>query len=159
MKYLSLLILLCSLYSRAGEIGIKYGLAAYNQKDSEEVKFISLEHQTKISNIVTQKFALGSWLDQNTDIGQSSSQFAAYSLGIKVVPGPIYLENLFGIALISRTDALLSTNFEFTEEIGVGVQDDLGRYIGMSFKHFSNAGIQLPNFGRNFILISTGIRL
>lgn len=143
----------------AYELGIKYGLETTDQVTAKEVKFVSLEYQNDIAFIFRHKLAAGAWFDQNTDLNQSSSNFVAYSMGIKVEPGIFYLENLFGISLISRTDALLSTNFEFTEELGVGVQDEYGRYIGASFKHFSNAGIQLPNIGRNFILISTGVRL
>lgn len=163
MKYFLLLFIALSVAyctdAQAYELGLKYGLETTDQVTAKEVKFVSLEYQNDIAFIFRHKLAAGAWFDQNTDLNQSSSNFVAYSMGIKVQPGPLYLENLFGISMISRTDALLSTNFEFTEELGVGLQDEYGRYIGFSFKHFSNAGIQLPNIGRNFVLISTGIRL
>ncbi len=143
----------------AGEVGIKYGLQVTDQVTAKEVKFASIEYQAPISNIFRHKFAVGSWFDQNIDLGQSSSPFTAYSMGIKVDAGYLYVENLFGIGLISRTDTLLSTNFEFTEELGAGIQDKLGKYIGLTVKHFSNAGIQQPNIGRNFMLLSAGVRL
>lgn len=153
------LMTVLSSISNASEVGIKYGLQVTDQVTAKEVKFVSAEYQAPISNIFRHKFAVGSWFDQNINLGQSSSQFTAYSMGIKVDAGYLYVENMFGIGLISRTDALLSTNFEFTEELGAGIQDKLGKYIGFTVKHFSNAGLQLPNYGRNFMLISAGVRL
>jgi len=145
----------------AYELGIKYGLGfgVPEQQEPSEVKFVSVEIQNSLGSLLKHKLAAGGWFDPKPVLKRSGASFGAYSIGIKVEPGIFYAENFFGVSLISQTDSMLSTNFEFTEEIGVGIQDTLGRFLGFQWKHFSNAGIQLPNKGRDFLLISTGVRI
>jgi len=156
-----LIIFLMASKSNAYELGIKYGLGfgVPEQQEPSEVKFVSVEIQNSLGSLLKHKLAAGGWFDPKPVLKRSGASFGAYSIGIKVEPGIFYAENFFGVSLISQTDSMLSTNFEFTEEIGIGIQDALGRFLGFQWKHFSNAGIQLPNKGRDFMLVSTGVRL
>ena len=148
-----------SLTSKADQIDFKYGMGfgMPNQVDTTEAKFLAIEYQTDLTLFFQHKIGIGGWFNDHPQFNRSSATFISYSVGIQVRPGPFYFENFFGISGISKTDSMLSTNFEFTEEIGMGVMDGLGRFIGIGYKHFSNAGFQLPNKGRDFFIINTGI--
>src|SRR6266849_3210971 len=55
-----------------------------------------------------------------------------------------------GGSLISNTSDQLSTPFEFYEQFMI--QRHIGGvYLGLSCRHWSNAGIKTPNIGMNFI--------
>lgn len=148
-----------SLTSKADQFDFKYGLefGMPNQVDTAESKLVALEYQDDLNFFVQHKIGIGAWFDDHPEFKRTNSTFISYSIGIQVLPGFFYLENFFGIAYIGQTDSMLSSNLEFIEEIGIGMQDMIGRFIGIEYRHFSNAGISLPNKGRDFILINTGI--
>jgi len=160
-KYLFLLILLCSPICRAYELGLKYGVGfgLPNATDNTEAKLLSFEASNELGSLFRHKLSLGAWFDPHPEFNRSSAAFGAYSAGLRVEAGYLYIENYFGFGWISQVDSMLSTSFEFTEEIGAGIKDEKGRFIGIEYRHFSNAGIQLPNKGRDFILINTGVGL
>lgn len=96
------------------------------------------------------------WADDNPR--RSSSGFLGYSVGLRVKAQYIYVESLWGICGISHPDnTFLSGNFQFMQDLGIGFIDELGRSIGISYKHISNAGIQIPNKGRDALQIQVGI--
>lgn len=161
MKYLFLLILLCSPICRAYELGLKYGLGfgMPGQVDISESKLLSFELTNELGRLFRHKLSYGAWFDPQPDFKRTSASFGSYSVGLRVEPGPLYFENYFGLSLISQTDSMLSTNFEFTEELGFGVRDKEGRFFGVEYRHFSNAGLQLPNKGRDFFLLNIGVVL
>jgi hypothetical protein len=55
-----------------------------------------------------------------------------------------------GASLISNTSELLSTPFEFYEQFLIE-RHVRGLDLGLSYRHWSNAGIKTPNVGMNFI--------
>jgi lipid A 3-O-deacylase len=72
-----------------------------------------------------------------------------------------YLELGLGGALLSQTTLgprTLSTRFQFTEWIGVGVDISEHFTVGMRFSHYSNAGIKKPNDGLDMQQIVIGAR-
>jgi len=73
-------------------------------------------------------------------------------MGIGVAPetSPIRASFYVGPALISATDNNLSTNFQFCLEANVMILDSRNVGLGITAKHFSNAGIKEPNTGREF---------
>lgn len=147
--------------SYGDDLTMKYGLGfdLPHQTDPGEAKFVSLGHQHHISRVFTQRIDVGAWFNEQPDYRRKSSAFQSYSLGIRVEPGYFFAETYWGIANITQTDTVLSTNFQFTEELTFGVKDNNGKWIGIGIKHFSNAGIQLPNKGRNFYTINLGFEL
>lgn len=64
---------------------------------------------------------------------------------LHIAGGPGYLQN---------PDEILGGHFQFSLEGGGGIMDASGKvYIGVAWKHLSSAGIEMPNQGRDFIMI------
>ena len=63
-----------------------------------------------------------------------------------------------GPGVITRTDDRLSSPFEFNLQGALGFTQD-GWDVGLGYRHYSNAGLVPPNFGRDFwgALIEIGI--
>lgn len=160
-KLLSSLVLFASTTSAfAGDMTFKYGIGVFlkDANSAVEVKFFSLGYQSPIWNLFRQKVELGLWADTRTGEGhRHSSGFASYSLGVSVEGGRFYASSFWGGSYITHTDSLLSTNFEFAQDLSVGLKDDAGRALGVTYKHFSNAGIKLPNKGRDFFVIDVRV--
>lgn len=108
----------------------------------------------------------------HADDAGNTNNSGLYDLGVTPVlrllmPGSDrrrgYLEGGVGAHLISETgihDQALSTTFQFGSLIGAGYLLDGGRYeLGLRLQHLSNAGIEEPNDGINFVLIRFGRRL
>jgi len=55
-----------------------------------------------------------------------------------------------GASLISDTSELLSTPFEFYEQFLIE-RHIRGLDLGLSYRHWSNAGLKTPNVGMNFL--------
>ena len=154
------LILLNSI-SNADNLSLKYGIGfgLPNQLDTAEAKYLSLGYETPVSNIFRSKLDLGGWFSSPNQYGRRNTGFSSLSIGMRVEPGFLYVENYFGAAYLTDTDTVLGCNFEFTEEFGIGIKDSKGRSTGLEYRHFSNAGISQINKGRDFILVNIGIPL
>lgn len=65
-----------------------------------------------------------------------------------------------GVSYFSKRDIgpMLSTNFQFIDNVGIGYKLSPKSTVGLRFTHFSNAGIKKPNPGIDVIQItfSTG---
>lgn len=74
--------------------------------------------------------------------------------------GP-YAEVGLGGALLSRTDLGgkgFSTHFQFTEQVGLGLEVPGGWFGGWRYSHYSNANIERPNAGLDLHQILIGVR-
>jgi len=158
-RVLLFILMITSSLANATDLSYKFGLGFNqpNQDGTAETKYLSIGIQDDISRVFKHKFDLGAWFDSlDADKQKRSSGFVSSSLGIKVEPGFMYMETFWGVSYITQTDIQLGTQFEFTEEIGIGIQDLSGKFMGLEYRHFSNAGISLVNKGRDFILINVG---
>lgn len=64
---------------------------------------------------------------------------------LHIAVGPGYLQN---------PDQVLGGNFQFSLEGGLGLTSGDGTtYVGVAWKHLSSAGIEMPNQGRDFIVV------
>lgn len=152
------LILIFCLPSHAGELQFRYGLGIEIPEPTYkgEVKHFSLAYQNELPPIFIEKTEIGMWADDNGN--RQSSGYIAHSFGVRVKAQYIYAEALWGLSLISHPDnVFLSGHMQFMQDLGIGLIDELGRSIGVCYKHLSNAGIQLPNKGRDAIQIQVGI--
>ena len=61
------------------------------------------------------------------------------------------------MALITNTDARLSSVFQFKHTVGVGVRDYRNVEIGVDYSHISNAGLSLPNAGRDLVQLRMSV--
>lgn len=87
----------------------------------------------------------------------SSSGFASFSIGTGVNFPWFYAGIYTGVGFITHPDRKLGSNFQFFQDVEMGVRDDKGRTFGVFFKHVSNAGIVPPNIGRDYFGLSVGI--
>ena len=155
MKKLILLFLI-SLNARGEDLSLKYGLGiAGSAKDSpSEVKVFSLTLQRPlIGNHLIDQYELGFFSDSRQDLGRQHSAFGFYSVGLNVDVGYFYAQSLWGVGAITTPDAYLGGNFQFTQDLSAGIKDSSGYSIGLDYKHISSAGLELPNKGRDFMMI------
>ena len=155
-KLVTIFSFLFTFQGYAEGIDLKYGLGvALPDENSAAVKYFGFSYNWEFAYpTLQQKVELGIWADSNTS--RASSVFGAYSVGLRVQPSIFYLESYWGVAFITGLDRRLSSPVQFTQDLGVGVQDKSGRYLGVTWKHISNAGLTQPNRGRDFILIQVG---
>ena len=80
------------------------------------------------------------------------SYFVGVPLGFQVwIPATgAFCHMAVGPSWISNPDSELSSHLQFDTEFGFGLQSDKAE-IGLIWKHFSNAGLKLPNQGRDFL--------
>jgi hypothetical protein len=137
----------------------KYGVGVFvpGQQGKAEVKEFSLGVQNPTWMNLTEQYEVGLWADRGTEHGRKSSFFGFYSLGPTVDAGSLYAQGLWGIGAISTTDSMLGGNFQFTQDLGLGLKDATRRAVGLNYKHVSSAGIYSPNKGRDFLTIKLQI--
>ena len=136
----------CS-FSLADEVTFDLGLGTLNTTST--MKFMSLGVQEDLWTILKQRGSLGGWVDQS--LGNASSGFMAAQLGVEIVNNGWVGSAFFGPGAISQSDQLLGGWFQFMSSIEFGFRDINGNYIGTMFRHFSSAGIETPNIGRNVL--------
>lgn len=135
------------------DIFVKYGVgvlesAKYN---IAETKHLSVGFSKTLDYFIYQ-VETGVWADSRTEKGRGSSLYGGGSAGLHIGIGQLYTECLWGGVLISHTDGYLGGNFQFNQDLGIGVTNR-GAGIGLGYKHISSAGIYNPNIGRDFIYI------
>jgi len=149
------IILIGSLFSNivfANEIIVDIGLGAFNTKSDNisQVKIAKIGIQKDIWNNLRQRFNVGGWIDSRSR-DFNNSVLVGYQLGF-VVKNDIFEANVFsGPTIISNTDALLGGHFQFNETVFFGIVDKNGNAIGSAWNHFSSAGLEMPNHGRDFM--------
>ena len=97
----------------------------------------------------------------NADSGPYAKQAFSLALipigryGLQVGSAIIDFSVGLGPTLVSETDIgtrQKSTNFQFTDEMGIGISDLNQRArLAFTYRHVSNADIKLPNNGVNFL--------
>ena len=139
----------------ADAVLFRYGLGfgAPAQVGRGEIKWFSigLEKEHDRPEIVSLA-ELGVIADMKESLNRRSSVFASYGVGTKMQLGPVQTRYVWGVGYLSHPDGLLSSHFQFTHDLTFGLYD---RKSGLSlgYKHISNAGITLPNRGRDFITL------
>ncbi len=155
MKKIILMLFMVSICNLAqadvfGEFGLSAGHPGGKTVDSA-VKNIEFGFQGPLKWGLWQT-GLGGWEDTTNYLNAKGSIYSHISFGLEPDLGKLYINYFLGPALISRTDALLGNNWQFFQELGIGVKGKKrGTRIGVVFKHMSNAGIVKPNKGRNFL--------
>jgi hypothetical protein len=105
--------------------------------------------------IFTTQLEFGGFFDGRA--GAKNAAIAILSAGLKTQTLPFSFYYLPGVALMSSTDAFLSTIFQFSHDLGISLKDARGVSLDFSYRHISNAGIALPNAGRNFLVLKLGL--
>jgi hypothetical protein len=69
--------------------------------------------------------------------------------------GPVRVFAGFGIAAKTESDQLSATRLDFASQLGVRVRLPGDHVVGeVTMRHWSNAGIRLPNHGEDFVTLT-----
>jgi len=100
------------------------------------------------------------WTRHDDDVlGLAFSPVLTYNFD-KVHPGLVpYVEGGIGGAYISETsmgDRNFSTHFQFENRIGLGLRfgEEYRHDVNLRYMHYSNAAIETPNDGMDFLFLS-----
>ncbi len=93
----------------------------------------------------------GGWVQTDRGDGRKSSGYVADQIGIQVENG-ILLRIATGPSFISTSDSFLGGHFQFKEDLFIGIRDKEDSVtMGFKYQHFSSAGFEMPNLGRDFM--------
>ena len=155
---LVVLALVTSSFAHAGaqdEMFLDVGLGTFSTegKSLSEVKFAKLGIQEEIWDSFKHRFNVGGWLDQRGE-GKTNAAFASYQLGFDVTNDVLEMGIFSGPGLISSTDTSLGGYFQFNETVYLGIRNPKSdESIGISYNHFSSAGLEMPNQGKDFMCL------
>ena len=139
-------------YAQDDQYIVDGGIGVFHsgQHSLSETKMFSLGIQEDLWGALKERGTAGFWLD-NAGNGKKDSGFAAGQLGWEVNRDGLIVGAFAGPCLITSPDSLLGGVFQFMDSINLGVQDNDNNYIGVFYRHFSSAGIESPNQGRDLI--------
>jgi hypothetical protein len=156
MKYIILLLVLvpCFAFADDDQLILDGGVGVFHSADKglSETKLLTLGVQETIWGPLKDRALVGGWIDDTGD-GKSGSALIGGQLGFEVNNNGWVGSVFSGPAIISNTDVLLGGNFEFVDDLHLGIQDQHGYYIGVMYRHISSAGLEFPNIGRDFIAL------
>lgn len=155
--FLTLILVLLSRQASADEVFGAFGLGVFNSAKSEpaEVRDLYIGLRKELPQGTFFEGKVGFWGDSAGN-GRTSSAFVAAGPGLSVDLRPVVIRAGVNLAAISSPDAYLGGVFQFNETLFLGVKDPTGNSIGFVFDHFSSAGIESPNVGRDTISIQIG---
>lgn len=139
---------------QAGEIRVQYGIGV-GEPAWGNVKFLEAGFQDYIVGPWVYTLSGGFWSDIRG--GYATSPFVSATSGLKVEYGPLMATSGWGLGAIAFPDAALSTYWQFCNDSAAGIRSKEGHSVALFYKHMSNAGIKLPNQGRDFFGIRVGI--
>jgi hypothetical protein len=98
------------------------------------------------------------WTADEGIYSHTNADIALMPMGRFSLPlGSVIVDASFGLgpALMAKSkfaNRNKSTNFQFSDEMGIGISDLQQRIrLDFSYRHISNADIQMPNNGMNFV--------
>jgi hypothetical protein len=153
MKLLLILLLFSSqTFAQQDQMLIDGGVGVFNSGKSSlsETKMVTLGLQEDLWGPLKDRFVVGGWLD-NAGNGKSGSALLSYQIGFEVNENGLVGAVFTGPTLITETDSLLGDHFEFMDDLHLGIQDRDSNYIGIMYRHLSDAGISSVNIGRDII--------
>lgn len=160
MKYLyaTIAFLIASTPSAlAADWSLRFGPGMEDQQLTGATKAFGIRREEEITGGIHYATELGGYADNIPT--RRSAGVAKLALGVK--PGSevgLYGFGFAGPCGISATDNYLSTHFQFCSDFGVGLRDRK-TFLNMGYSHISNAGIKLPNRGKDWVLFSIGVSL
>lgn len=138
---------------------IKYGSNVPSESERiGRTKAIFISYQDVMFGPLIHQFEAGTWFDNSGIEGRKSSGLLGYSLGVNANAGSFFAQALVGPSFITATDSNLGGPLQFNNDFGFGIKDQhTGGSIGITYKHVSSAGLELPNKGRDFIMFRVGV--
>jgi hypothetical protein len=165
MKYLLFLlifILPISCFAQQNDeyfVGFGVGLAESAVSSAGETKMFNLGERKFLFQGIYWQNKLGYWGDGSGNPQRKSSLFVSSGIGMEVDLAPVELRAGTGLAIISTPDEYLGGRFpQFSEDLGITLRDKHGDGIGLTYSHFSSAGIVSPNIGRDFVTLELSVK-
>ncbi len=128
------------------------GVGVFHSADHglSETKLLTLGVQEQLWGPLMDRAVVGGYIDNVA--GRSGSALASGQIGFEV-NNHGWVGSIFtGPTIISSPDnVLLGGYFEFMDDIHFGMQDEDGNYIGLMYRHISDAGLTSVNVGRDFV--------
>lgn len=113
-------------------------------------KYFTAGYTSELNGLLDQQFEIGGWASGES--GERNSLYGSYQTGVKT-KGTFYAQVFSGVALITAPDCRLSSVLQFKHDVGIGIKDERNVGIGLDYSHISNAGITLPNLGRDMLQV------
>lgn len=162
MKYLYAAIAFIAFFmfprcSHAADYSLRFGPGVEEQALTGATKAFGFRREEELTDGIYTGMEAGGYADNLP--GRKSALVGKLQLGVK--PGAavgLYGFGFVGPCGVSTTDANLSTNFEFCTDIGLGVRDQR-TFMNVGYSHISNAGLKLPNKGKDWIVFAVGFSL
>jgi hypothetical protein len=156
MNKLAFLILLLTSVSWADgdQIVIDGGVGVFHSADHglSEMKIFTLGVQETLWGPLKDRAVVGGWIDNVS--GRSGSGLVSGQIGWEVNSNGLVGSIFTGPAIITSPDnVLLGGYFEFMDDLHLGLQDRNGSYIGVMYRHISDAGLTPINIGRDMICV------
>jgi hypothetical protein len=153
VRILLVLILVSSTaYAQDDQYILDGGIGVFHSADHglSEMKMATIGIQEDVWGPLKDRVIAGGYLDNVT--GRSGSALVAAQIGFEVNRDGLIGGIFTGPSLISSPDnVLLGGYFEFMDDIHVGIQDKDNNYIGVVYRHISDAGLTAVNVGRDVI--------
>lgn len=154
---LTVLFYITSRNANAADYSVKFGPGIEGQQLTGSTKVFGLRREAYQFYGVYTAVEVGGYVD-NFGGGRKSAGLVKFQAG--VAPGPetgLYGFGFFGPCFISTTDTQLGSNYQFATDVGLGIRDRVS-FMTAGYGHISNAGLKLPNHGRDFLTFSIGLR-
>lgn len=137
--------------SRADDyIDASLGMFHNGSPSPANVKYGEIGHRDSLGLGFFNQYSGGAWIQSARGDGRKSSAFVSDQIGLGVNNG-IAVSIATGPTLISTPDSYLGGHFQFHETLFLGVSDPAtNTSIGFAYQHFSSAGIEMPNAGKDF---------
>ena len=134
--------------------GFGLGVANRFQTEYSQIKQIDVGIEKRLS-LIDLKTSYGNWWDATHHPGALDSWY----LSEQITVGP-HFKNFdvgatFGVAYIAKPDTVLGSHFQFCPGAEWTIKDSRNVQTGVYFEHFSDAGLNKINEGRNFL----GVRI
>lgn len=160
MKYLyaTIAIFLLSPSALAADYSVKFGPGVTAEGVTGVTKAFGVRREAYHFYGVYSAVELGGYVD-NGGGGRIGAGVGKLQIGVK--PGPVtglYGFGFFGPCGITTTDSQLGSNYQFATDVGMGIRDAM-TFMSVGYSHISNAGITLPNRGKDWVVFSIGVSL
>ena len=157
MKFLALFLLMllsgCATAGLDATVGAGIGKDVLSHQPFERYGTLGVRY----GDVWKTQANAGYWLAFNE---QNSSLYTSLQGGLEVVgQGGTFAQFMFGPAYIGQDDSKLTGHFQFHMTGGVGVKNVDNYGISFLWTHFSNAGIEQPNLGRDLLTLQLIIPL
>lgn len=139
---------------------IKYGVAVDANKKgllNDSYRAVDIGYYSNLEKSVSWAVTAGYYGDKSIKL---NTGFACAQFGVEIKPFDwMYIDQYFGPCYFHDARGLISGKLNFATNTGMGWRDSTGSQVGINIKHFSNAGLSVPNTGVNLLMLNMSFGL